>query len=100
MNSPEDQPSPAVLDEAAAWVIRQDRGLTAEEQDRLSEWLAANPRHGEALARQRAHWNRLAPLGRWLPEHSAEPNPDLLAPARPARRWLRPAAYGRRPRRS
>lgn len=90
MNSPEDQPSPAVLDEAAAWVIRQDRGLTAEEQDRLSEWLAANPRHGEALARQRAHWNRLAPLGRWLPEHSAEPNPDLLAPARPARRWLRP----------
>jgi transmembrane sensor len=90
MNSPEDQPSSAVLDEAAAWVIRQDRGLTAEEQDRLSEWLAENPRHGEALARQRAHWNRLAPLGRWLPEHSAEPNPDLLAPARPARRWLRP----------
>ena len=67
MNSPEDQPSPAVLDEAAAWVIRQDRGLTAEEQDRLSEWLAGNPRHGEALARQRAHWDRLAPLGIDLP---------------------------------
>ncbi len=91
MNSPEDQPSPAALDEAATWVIRQDRGLTAEEQDRLSQWLAENPLHGQALARQRAHWNRLAPLGRWLPEHSAEPNPDLLAPARPSRRWLRPA---------
>ena len=24
-------------DEAAAWVIREDRGLSAEEQDRLSQ---------------------------------------------------------------
>ncbi|MFM9091957.1 MAG: FecR/PupR family sigma factor regulator, partial [Verrucomicrobiota bacterium] len=43
-------------DEAAAWVIRLERGLTAAEQDRLSEWLAADPRHRLALARMRAHW--------------------------------------------
>lgn len=78
-------------DEAAAWVIRLERGLTAAEQDQLSEWLAADPRHRGALARMRAHWARLAPLAEWRPEHSAEPNPDLLAPPAAARRWLRPA---------
>jgi transmembrane sensor len=78
-------------DEAAAWVIREDRGLSAEEQDRLSQWLAADPVHREAWARQRGNWRRLEPLARWLPEHSAEPNPDLLAPPRRQRRWWRPS---------
>ena len=78
-------------DEAAAWVIREDRGLSAEEQDRLSQWLAADPAHREAWARQRGNWRRLEPLARWLPEHSAEPNPDLLAPSRRKRRWWRPS---------
>ncbi|MFZ9746434.1 MAG: FecR family protein [Opitutaceae bacterium] len=77
-------------DEAAAWVVRLERGLTAAEQDQLSAWLAADPRHGRALARMRAHWARLAPLAEWRPEHSAEPNPDLLAPPAPTRRWFRP----------
>lgn len=84
-------PRDAGGDEAAAWVIRLERGLTAAEQDRLSEWLAADPCHRLALARMRAHWARLAPLAEWRPEHSAEPNPDLLAPPAAARRWLRPA---------
>lgn len=91
--SPNDGPlsSPA-RDEAAAWVIRQERGLTAEEQDRLSQWLAADPRHGAALARHRAHWDRLEPLTQWRPEHSAEPNPDLLEPPRRRPAWFYPAA--------
>lgn len=66
--------------EAAAWVLRFDRGLTAAEQDAFSQWLAADPRHGEQLARHRRHWQRLEALAQWRPEHSARPNPDLLAP--------------------
>lgn len=80
-------------DEAAAWVLRCDRGLTAAEQDAFSHWLAADPRHGEQLARHRRHWQRLAPLAQWRPEHSARPNPDLLAPPAPRRFALRPAAF-------
>jgi transmembrane sensor len=80
--------------EAAAWVLRCDRGLSAAEQDAFSQWLAADPRHGAQLARHRRHWQRLDLLADWRPEHSARPNPDLLAP--PRRGWLRfwPAAAG------
>ncbi len=80
--------------EAAAWVLRCDRGLSAAEQDAFSQWLAADPRHGAQLARHRKHWQRLDLLADWRPEHSARPNPDLLAP--PRRGWLRlwPAAAG------
>ncbi len=65
---------------AAAWVLRCDRGLTGSEQDEFSSWLAADPRHGEQLARHRRHWNRLDRLAQWRPEHGDLPNPDLLAP--------------------
>lgn len=66
--------------QAAAWILREDRGMTAAEQDAYIEWIAADPRHANALDRHRAHWNRLDMLGQWRPEHSAQPNPDLLAP--------------------
>lgn len=67
---------------AAGWVLRQDRGLTAAEQDELMQWLASDPRHGMQLARHRKGWQRLETLAQWRPEHSARPNPDLLAPPR------------------
>lgn len=84
----------AIAQAAAAWVLRCDRGLTAAEQDQFSDWLAGDPRHGEQLARHRRHWQRLAALAQWRPEHSARPNADLLAP--PRARWSRywPAAVG------
>jgi transmembrane sensor len=69
-----------IAQEAAAWVLRSDRGLTAAEQDEFSSWLASDPRHGEQLARHRRHWNRLDRLAQWRPEHGDLPNPDLLAP--------------------
>jgi transmembrane sensor len=69
-----------IAEEAANWVLRQDRGLGAREQDEFSAWLAADPRHGVQLSRHRAHWNRLDRLADWRPEHSMQPNPDLLAP--------------------
>lgn len=80
----------AALDEierqAAAWVLRHDRGLAPAEQDEFFQWLAADPRHGEQLARHRRHWQRLDRLAQWRPEHASQPNPDLLAP--PLRRRL------------
>lgn len=86
---PEKNPaSEEIARQAAAWVLRCDRGLTASEQDDLSQWLAADPRHGAQLAQHRRHWQRLDRLALWRPEHSTRPNPDLLAP--PLRDRLRP----------
>jgi transmembrane sensor len=70
-----------VEEAAAAWVLRCDRGLTAAEQDAYLSWLAADPRHGVALARHRRNWERLNVLALWRPEHARRPNRDLLAPS-------------------
>jgi transmembrane sensor len=83
--------------QAAGWVMRRDRGLNPGEQDDYLRWLAADPRHGEHFARHERAWRRLDPLVQWRPEHSPQPNPDLLAP-RARRRgpglplWLAAAA--------
>ncbi len=84
---PEGPDGQRIEDEAAAWILRTDRGLSAAEQDALSQWLAADRRHGACLARHRRNWDRLDALALWGPEHGPLPNPDLLAP--PSRR--RPA---------
>ncbi|MBL9187413.1 MAG: FecR domain-containing protein [Opitutaceae bacterium] len=86
--APQDFSEERAADEAAAWVLRCDRGLTPEEQDDFSHWLARDSRHREQWARHRRHWDRLAPLAQWRPEHSARPNPDLLAPAARPKRWV------------
>jgi transmembrane sensor len=72
---------------AAHWVVRMERGLTAAEQDEFLDWLGADPRHGEALAQQKAGWTRLNLLADWRPMHGVRPNRDLLAPP--------PAGFGR-----
>jgi transmembrane sensor len=81
--------------EAALWVVRLERGLTATEQDEFLHWLGADFRHGEALTQQKAGWTRLDLLADWRPMHGARPNRDLLAP--PPRgvvsRWRRHAAW-------
>ncbi len=73
--------------EAARWFARRDRGLDAGEATSFQAWLAAAPEHAEALARVAGTWRRLAPLGARADE---VPDPDLLAPRRPA--WRVPAA--------
>lgn len=73
---------------AAEWLIMRDRGLTAAEQDQFLQWLAADPRHGEWFARQQRTWRDFNQLADWRPEHSSEPNPDLLARPKRAGRWL------------
>lgn len=70
--------------EAAGWLVKRDRGFTSAEQDAFFQWLAADPRHGEWFARHRQTWKDFNLLAEWNPEHSDEPNPDLLA--RPTRR--------------
>lgn len=88
--------APTPDEQAADWLVRRDRGLTPAEQDAYLQWLAANPRHGDALARQQATWHELDLLADWRPEHAPEPNPALLVPPRRAtqrpRRWLVPLA--------
>lgn len=79
-HSPEPDPLHVIDDAAAVWVARRDRGLTPAQQDEFLQWLAADPRHGERLARHQRGWGELARLALWRPEHAAEPNPDLLAP--------------------
>ncbi len=75
---------------AADWLVRRDRGLTAAEQDEFLGWLAADPRHGEWLALHRQTVGNFTALAHWRPEHSAEPNPDLLAPPRRKIYWFAP----------
>lgn len=71
---------------AAQWLARRDRGLSAAEQDAYLQWLQEDPEHGAALARLELTWRMLDPLRQWRPEHSPQPNPDLLAPRSRARR--------------
>jgi transmembrane sensor len=68
--------------QAAAWVLRRDCGLTAAEQDEFSQWLADDARHGACFARHQQNWDRLDALAQWRPEHGPQPNRDLLAPPR------------------
>lgn len=76
---------------AADWLVRRDRGFTAAEQDEFLDWLAADPRHGEWIALHRGTVADFTALASWRPEHSEEPNPDLLAPPRRKVHWLAPA---------
>ena len=84
--------------EAARWVLRRDRGLTASEQDEFSQWLAADPRHGEALALHRWGWEELDRLTGLQTSLGAVSDPDLFAPRIRARakimRWFAPVALG------
>ncbi len=73
---------------AAQWVLRSDRGLTAAEQDELSQWLAADTRHRDALAQQRWGWDELDRLAGLQTSMGALPDPDLLAPSARAKKNL------------
>jgi transmembrane sensor len=70
--SPADLTSEDRLDfEAAGWVVRRDAGLTPAEREEFAAWLAAEPRHGERLARYERAWTEFDRLQRQFP--AAEP---------------------------
>lgn len=73
--------------EASTWMWRIDRELTAKEQDSFFDWLAKNPENSNALAKYDRSWKRMDKLSEWLPEHSEKPNPDLLAPSNPSKKF-------------
>lgn len=73
--------------EAAEWVSKKIRGFTPSEQDAFLDWLAADPDHGDWYARHMGNWKRLRRLAQWMPEHSDEPNQDLLKGRSQRFRW-------------
>lgn len=83
-----------ISQDAAFWIVQHDRGLTAVQQDEFFEWLAEDPRHGERFAESRQSWGDFNLLAQWRPEHSEEPNPDLLANVMPPRSWKSWAMFG------
>ncbi|EKV31879.1 hypothetical protein C882_3631 [Caenispirillum salinarum AK4] len=53
-----------IHEEAAAWVVRAERGPLSEAETRaLEAWLAESDRHGAAYAFAQATWNDLGRLG-------------------------------------
>lgn len=78
----------SIAHQAAEWLVRRDRGLTAAEQDEYLQWLREDARHAPAIARHERTVRRMDQLATWQPTQSNEPNPDLFAPPR---RWSRPA---------
>lgn len=79
----------AIEREATDWVVREERGLSPEELDALSQWLAADPRHGEALRERRWVWREFDRLAGLPATVARGPDPDLLAPLSFQRRRAR-----------
>ena len=66
-----------VANEAARWLARRDRGLSAAEASELESWLALDPRHTSELARMEEAWREY---------DGARSAPELLAMAADADR--------------
>ena len=59
MTPPDASSDDASLRETAArWIVRRDRGLSAGESIEYELWLAADPRHAEAIQRAGGAWSR------------------------------------------
>ena len=74
-------PSDDAIAAAAQWVMRQDRTLSPDEQDKYLEWLAKDPRHSEAMEKCRRTWESFDRLGGLQSSVPGRADPDLLAPA-------------------
>lgn len=93
MNDSNPERREVINDEAAGWVVRQERGLSAREQDEFLHWLAVDPHHRSAFAEQRWSWEELDRLNGLQTSVGAVPDPQMLAPRRRfAARWWRIAA--------
>lgn len=49
--------------EAAAWIVRRDRGLEARETEEFDRWCRADVRHGVMLGEREREWRRFDALG-------------------------------------
>lgn len=53
-----------LLEEASEWIARLDRGLSADEESLLGEWLAIDVAHGKMLMDIAALWDKMESLSR------------------------------------
>lgn len=53
----------AVVQAAADWVVRRDRGLTTDEARAFAVWEAADPRHGAEFSRIAGGWQAMDRIG-------------------------------------
>lgn len=53
-----------VLDAAADWIAKMDRGLSTEEEQALKHWLQADEQHREMLFKMAKLWDNMAALER------------------------------------
>lgn len=49
----------AIRETAARWIVRRDRGLSVAESIEFELWLAADPRHADAVQRSAGAWTLL-----------------------------------------
>lgn len=76
-----------VEQEAAEWVLKNDRGLSPEEQDELTDWLTVDPTHKEAYGLHQWGWDELDRLAGFHTNHNITTDEDLLAPAKKKVFW-------------
>lgn len=88
MPHPDPLDSQSISQQAATWVARRDRGLSAAEQDEYAQWLAARPEHTAEMRRHLAAFERMMRMHEWQPGASSLLNPDLFRPPR-RRPWWR-----------
>ncbi len=80
-NIPSDYDENSPIEIAASeWLARLDRGLTPEEQDSYTEWLAQDAAHREAIGRYLNDWDDFDRLAGIHLKHHARIDPDLLVP--------------------
>lgn len=82
---PQDQsaplPSPTLMEEAAlAWFARCQRGLSAEQEVKFQDWLAADPQHATLFNELDGTWAMLGRIGEDAPlAAEAPPRPQWSA---------------------
>ena len=52
------------LETASRWIVRMDKGLSAEEEAVLHEWMRADPKNAEVILSMTKNWDEMDDLGR------------------------------------
>ncbi|MCT2533928.1 FecR domain-containing protein [SAR92 clade bacterium H231] len=63
-----------LYDQASQWIVKMDRGLSADEQTALQEWLGTNQQHRNIMAEMTQLWDKMDAMSR-LGDLFADPQP-------------------------
>ncbi|GGZ99594.1 hypothetical protein GCM10008090_05270 [Arenicella chitinivorans] len=75
----------AVISRATNWIAKIDRGLNAEEQRSLAQWLEESPHHGDALVQCASMWDMLdilQPISKLMPMRDFQLEADVAVGSR------------------